>query len=145
MAVDGLPLEDKPNLPEPEASVTSPSHILRDAVKYLLSSKTLLLWIFIFFVALAAIILATVLAWAVGIEMPYLDRFFDLLEWGGTGGTARNVISDGVMPRVPQITGAWHKPEVALGSPQSMTMANAQTAGGWSPPQITITQTSQHT
>lgn len=95
--------------------------MIKSATGYLFSSKTMLLWIAIFAFALIAIIFASavLIIWGKDIG-PYLDKLFDVFTWGGAGGTARNVISDGVAPRIPQAVAAVKEPSVAVQAPQPM-------------------------
>lgn len=92
----------------------------RDAIRYLASSKTLLMWLAIFFFAFAAIMFATSMAILFGVQVPWMNDFFQLLGIGGGASSARNVVSDGIMPRVPQAFAARSDPSVALGSPAPM-------------------------
>lgn len=64
-----------------------------------LESKTLTYWFVLIGMALAVVLLATGLQ-LLGVEMPYVSDLLQLIGLGGGAGTARNVVTDGVMPRM---------------------------------------------
>lgn len=94
--------------------------MVHDALKYLASSKTVLMWLVIALLGFVALLITLAVLVAFGVQNPYLNDFYNLLTGGGIGGTIRNVISDGVMPRIPQAVGAAKDPQVAIESPQPM-------------------------
>lgn len=127
---------DSPDTPHPG--------LLHDTLRSLFSSKTLILWVVICLLALLVMIMAAVVYITTGTDIgSYVDKFYSILEWGGAGGTARNIISDGVMPRVPQAVGAIKDPNVATVPPMSMKLSDpppsaAIATEGFIPPPVTI-------
>lgn len=104
--------------------------MIKDALDFLASSKTILLWIVIVLVGFLALMITLVVLVAFDVENPYLNEFYNLLTGGGIGGTARNIISDGIMPRVPQAVAANKQPSIAIESPQPMAKKTTE----WTPP-----------
>lgn len=87
----------------------------------LFSSKTMKLWIVIMIIAFIAFLVALGVAVAFDRDpFALLTALYSLLGGGGVSGTARNVISDGVMPRVPQYAAAKVDPSIALQAPITM-------------------------
>jgi len=100
-----------------------PTTRMGQAVDYVTSSKTLIIWLVLALLALifAAGSFAVLLIFDK--ENPYLNDVLNFFSIAGGGSTARNVISDGVMPRLPQMVGANRDPSVAIQSPMTMTHA----------------------
>lgn len=87
----------------------------------LFSSKTMKLWIVIMIIAFVAFLISLGVAVAFNRDpFALLTALYSLLGGGGLSGTARNVISDGVMPRVPQYAAAKVDPNVALQAPTTL-------------------------
>lgn len=101
--------------------------MIKDALKELVSAKTLTLWLILAGMALFAFVLlvAVDIIWGKTFD-GYFNSTLEFLGLAGGGGTARNVISDGVMPRIPMAVGARSDPSVATQSPQPMVKAGEQ-------------------
>lgn len=76
------------------------------------------------FFLIAFLLILSTIAYNFGWEVPYVQDFIELVKWGIGFATGRNIISDGVMPRVPQAIGANRDPSVSIQSPKSMSMSN---------------------
>lgn len=86
---------------------------MKDAIDYVFSSKTL---IFIFMMTVLLVLAFVVVSAAInaGLQVPVTaDQLIDAWKWATGAGTARNVISDGVAPRMAQTVGAMKDPSVA--------------------------------
>lgn len=79
------------------------------------------LWIVIMVIAFLAFLISLGVAVAFDRDpFALLTALYSLLGGGGLSGTARNVINDGVMPRVPQYAAAKVDPNIALQAPVTM-------------------------
>lgn len=96
------------------------------ALDYITSSKSLILVLMLVVLGMFVFIFATVILLVFGERTPfdYLAEFYQLEIAGGGAGVTRNIISDGVMPRIPQAVGAAKDPQVAIQPPVSMAHAN---------------------
>jgi hypothetical protein len=94
------------------------------AWNYVTSSKSLIFTLIIIAVGVLAFVGASI-ADALGESTPMdnIEKLYYLLFGGNTAGVTRNIISDGIMPRVPQAIGASHNPQIALESPTSMKLS----------------------
>jgi hypothetical protein len=82
-------------------------------------SKTLRFWLVIFAIGFASVFLAALLQHFAGVEVPLLGDFLNLLGLGGGGATARNIVTDGVMPRWQAAQAA--RPPLEMRLPPQMT------------------------
>lgn len=110
---------------------------VEDAVDYILSSKTLafigVMTLLLMFAFLIGTVMINLLKW----ESPVSSgELIEAWKWATGAGTTRNIISDGVMPRIPQVVGANKEPSVAVQSPKSMELSNpsVKSGGGYIPP-----------
>ena len=67
-----------------------------------LGSRTLRWWLILLAIALGVILFATAMQQA-GVKVPYVSEFFNLLGVGGGAGTARNIVTDGIMPKLAEM------------------------------------------
>lgn len=96
--------------------------MIKSALEQMFSAKTLTLWIVLALIALIAffLVVAVTVIFHINLEALF-QSFLAFLGIGGGAGTTRNVISDGIAPRVPMAIGARTDPSVALGSPTPMS------------------------
>lgn len=86
------------------------------------SAKTLTFWIILAAIGFLGFVVIAVVAVAFGEKLESLyQSLLAFLGVAGAGGTTRNVISDGIAPRVPMAIAARTEPLVALGSPTPMS------------------------
>lgn len=101
--------------------------MIAKALAEVFSAKTLTFWIILALIGFAAFVVVAVVAIAFGEKLDGLyQAFLAFLGIGGAGGTTRNVISDGIAPRVPMAIAARTEPLVALGSPTPMSPTMAE-------------------
>lgn len=93
------------------------------AIEQVFSAKTLTLWLILSLVAFIGflVLIAVAVIFHKTFE-GYYQALLAFLGLSGGGGTARGVISDGIMPRLAMIEGAKTDPSVALESPSPMTL-----------------------
>lgn len=102
--------------------------MLSKALTDLFSAKTMTLWLALAFIAFLAFLVVVVVSVIYKVNFEgYLQDLLAFLGVGGSAGTARNVLSDGLAPRVPMAIAAQTDPSIALGSPSPMTLKPAPT------------------
>lgn len=97
--------------------------MLSKALSDLFSAKTMTMWLALALIAFLAFLVVVIVSVIYKVNFEgYLQDLLAFLGVGGSAGTARNVLSDGLAPRVPMAIAAQTDPSIALGSPSPMTL-----------------------